>query len=76
LFSARIQNLFGSEFGLTSKGFGLVFISESIKPTMIDPLGLISQNYLNTCKPKFQHLWWIILLNFLVLTCERDSYIL
>ena len=29
LFSARIQGLFESEFQLTSKGFGSVFICES-----------------------------------------------
>ena len=41
----------------------------------IDPLGLIFQNYLNTCKPKFRSHWRVILLNFSVLTCERASYI-
>jgi hypothetical protein len=53
LFSARIQGLFGSGFGLTSKGFGSVFfLCWSIHPTRIDPLGLLFQNYSNTCKPK------------------------
>jgi hypothetical protein len=46
---AKIQGLFGSGFGFTSKGFGSVFVSRSIQPTRIYPLGLISQNYLNTC---------------------------
>jgi len=50
LFTAKIQGLFGSEFGLTSKGFGLVFVSGSIQPTRVNPLELISQKYLNTCK--------------------------
>jgi len=54
LFSARIQDLFGSGFGLTSKGLGSVFVCGSIQPTRVDPLGLIFQNYLNTCKPNFR----------------------
>ena len=29
-------------FGLTSKGFGLIFVSGSIQSTMVYPLGLIS----------------------------------
>ena len=30
LFSTRILGLFGSRFGLTSKGFGLIFLNGSI----------------------------------------------
>jgi hypothetical protein len=56
LFSARIHGLFGLGFGLTNKDFGLVFVSGSIQPTRVNPLGLISQNYLNIYKPKFQDL--------------------
>jgi hypothetical protein len=70
LFSARIHGLFWSEFGLISKGFGLVFVSGSIQPTRVDSLEWISHNCLNTCKPKFWQL------NFLVLMCERASCIL
>jgi hypothetical protein len=52
-FSTRIQGFFISGFGLTNKSFGSVFICESIQLTRVDPLRLIFQNYLNTCKPKF-----------------------
>ena len=43
---------------------------------MVDPLGLIFKNYLNTCNLNFGNHWWILLLNFSVLTCESDSCIL
>jgi hypothetical protein len=77
LFSSRIQGLFGSGFDLTSKGFELVFISESIQPTMIYPLELISKNDLNTYKPQFQHFFFINNTSELFsLTCERGSCIL
>jgi hypothetical protein len=38
--------LFGSWFGLTSKGFRSSFVNA----TRVDSLGLIFKNYLNTCK--------------------------
>jgi hypothetical protein len=64
--------LFGSGFDLTSKGFELVFISESIQPTMIYPLELISKNDLNTYKPQFQHFFFINNTSELFsLTCEK-----
>ena len=50
LFLARIQDLLGLGFELTSKGFRSVFVNGSIQPIRVDQLGLISQNYLNTCK--------------------------
>jgi hypothetical protein len=50
----QIQVLSGSMFGLTSKVLRLVLLSGSIYPTMVDPLWLISHNYLNICKPKFR----------------------
>ena len=43
LFSPRIQDLFGSKFGFTSKGFWVSFISEPNQSTRVDPLGLIFQ---------------------------------
>jgi poly-beta-hydroxyalkanoate depolymerase len=43
LFLATIQGLFASQFGLTSKGFWISFVSGSNQSTRIDPLGLIIQ---------------------------------
>jgi hypothetical protein len=28
-------------------------VGQKLKPTRVNPLGFIFQNYLNTCKPKF-----------------------
>jgi hypothetical protein len=39
--SAKIRGLFGSGFGLTSKGFRLISVGGSIQPTRVDSLGLI-----------------------------------
>jgi len=41
--------LFGSRFELTSKGFESIFVNRLIQPIRVNPFGLISQNYLNTC---------------------------
>jgi len=49
-FLARIQDLLGLGFELTSKSFGSVFVNGSIQPIRVDQLGLFSQNYLNTRK--------------------------
>jgi hypothetical protein len=43
LFSATIQGLFTSQFGLTSKGFWISFVSGSNQSTRVDLLGLIIQ---------------------------------
>jgi hypothetical protein len=75
LFSARIQDLFGSGFRLTSKDFELVFVSGSIQPTKVDPLGLIFHNYLNICKPNFWHFLSNNTFKFFSLMCKRDSCI-
>jgi len=42
---------------------------------MVNPLGLIFKNYLNIYNLNFESHWWILLLNFSVLTCESDSCI-
>ena len=75
MFIVRIQDLFRSGFEVTSKSFGLVFVHGLILAIEVDPLGLVFQNYLKISMLKFQSHWWIILLNFLVLMFERESYI-
>jgi len=37
---------------------------------------LFFKNYLNSCNQNFGSFWWLLLLNFSVLTCESDSCIL
>jgi hypothetical protein len=49
---------------------------KSVQPTRVDILWLIFKNYLNICNLNFESHWWILLLNFLVLTCQSDSCIL
>jgi hypothetical protein len=55
--------------------FYVNFVCGSVQSTRVDPLGLISKNYLNTRNLNFSSHWWILLLNFSVLTCKSDSCI-
>jgi hypothetical protein len=72
LFWDRIQDLFESGYGLFSLGF-LGQFCMCVSSTHKDrPIRVTFKNYLNICNLNFGSLWWLLLLNFLVLTCESD----
>ena len=70
----RVQCLFGSCYVLFR--FWVRFVCGPVQPTRVGPLWLIFKNYLNTYNLNFVSHWWILLLIFLVLTCESDYCIL
>jgi hypothetical protein len=54
LFSAEIQGYLDQGLDLLVKVLSwFLYVGQKLKPIRVDPLGLIFQNYLNTCKPKF-----------------------